>query len=118
LCRSWKPPTRGFAAAARSQGISPAAVSKNIAGLEQALGVRLMNRTTRTEPDGRRTRLLQQARIAIGALDTAMDAVVARKMETRGTFVFPPAPPLGASSYSGVAGAAGALPGYFGRSGF
>jgi DNA-binding transcriptional LysR family regulator len=30
-----------FAAAARSQGISPAAVSKNIAGLEQALGVRL-----------------------------------------------------------------------------
>jgi DNA-binding transcriptional LysR family regulator len=74
-----------FAAAARSQGISPAAVSKNIAGLEQALGVRLMNRTTRTlslTEEG--TRLLQQARIAIGALDTAMDAVVARKMETRG----------------------------------
>jgi DNA-binding transcriptional LysR family regulator len=74
-----------FAAAARSQGISPAAVSKNIAGLEQALGVRLMNRTTRTlslTEEG--TAFLQQARIAIGALDTAMDAVVARKMETRG----------------------------------
>ncbi|QPK00631.1 LysR family transcriptional regulator [Enterobacter mori] len=74
-----------FAAAARSQGISPAAVSKNIAGLEQALGVRLMNRTTRTLSLTEEGRVfLQQARIAIGALDTAMDAVVARKMETRG----------------------------------
>ena len=74
-----------FAAAARSQGISPAAVSKNIAGLEQALGVRLMNRTTRTlslTEEG--IAFLHQARIAISALDTAMDAVVARKMETSG----------------------------------
>ena len=37
-----------FAAAGRALGISAAAVSKNVAGLEQALGVRLMNRTTRT----------------------------------------------------------------------
>ena len=36
-----------FAAAARLQGVSAAAISKNIAGLEQALGVRLMNRTSR-----------------------------------------------------------------------
>lgn len=74
-----------FAAAAHSQGISPAAVSKNIAGLEKALGVRLMNRTTRTlslTEEG--IAFLHQARIAISALDTAMDAVVARKMETSG----------------------------------
>ncbi|WP_232219897.1 LysR family transcriptional regulator [Pseudogulbenkiania sp. MAI-1] len=37
-----------FAAAARSLGISSAAVSKNVASLERALGVRLMNRTTRS----------------------------------------------------------------------
>lgn len=74
-----------FAGAARAQGISPAAVSKNIAGLEQALGVRLMNRTTRklnlTEEG---VAFLQQARIAIDALDTAVDTIVARKMETGG----------------------------------
>lgn len=74
-----------FAAAARLQGVSAAAISKNIAGLEQALGVRLMNRTTRklslTEEGAA---FLQQARIAIEALDTAVDTVVAGKMETRG----------------------------------
>jgi DNA-binding transcriptional LysR family regulator len=44
-----------------------------------------MNRTTRTLSLTEEGRVfLQQARIAIGALDTAMDAVVARKMETRG----------------------------------
>lgn len=74
-----------FAAAARLQGVSAAAISKNIAGLEQALGVRLMNRTTRklslTEEG---TLFLQQARIAVEALDTAVDTVIAGKMETRG----------------------------------
>ena len=74
-----------FAAAARNQGISGAAVSKNIAGLEQALGVRLMNRTTRklslTEEGAA---FLKQARIAIDALDTAVDTVVAQKVETSG----------------------------------
>lgn len=74
-----------FAGAARIQGISAAAVSKNVAGLEQALGVRLMNRTTRklnlTEEG---VAFLKQARIAIDALDTAVDTIVARKMETGG----------------------------------
>ena len=37
-----------FAAAARLLGVSAAAISKNVAGLEHSLGVRLMNRTTRT----------------------------------------------------------------------
>jgi len=37
-----------FAAAARVLGVTSAAVSKNVANLEAALGVRLLNRTTRT----------------------------------------------------------------------
>lgn len=37
----------GFSAAARRLGMSPAAVSKNVARLEQHLGVRLFQRTTR-----------------------------------------------------------------------
>ena len=36
-----------FAAAAEDAGLSPSAVSKLIARLEQRLGVRLLNRTTR-----------------------------------------------------------------------
>jgi len=37
----------GFAAAGRRLGLSPPAVSKNMAELEAHLGVRLVNRTTR-----------------------------------------------------------------------
>ncbi|OON61960.1 LysR family transcriptional regulator [Massilia sp. KIM] len=37
----------GFSAAARRLGLSPAAVSKNVAALERQLGVRLFQRTTR-----------------------------------------------------------------------
>lgn len=74
-----------FAGAARTQGISPAAVSKNIAGLEQTLGVRLMNRTTRklslTEEG---VAFLRQAKIAVEALDTAVDTIVAQKMAIAG----------------------------------
>ena len=69
-----------FAAGARALGISSAAVSKNIAGLEKALGVRLMNRTTRSlklteEGDA----FLRQARVALEALDLAADAVVSQR---------------------------------------
>ncbi len=76
---------RSFAAAARALGISSAAVSKNVASLEQALGVRLMNRTTRTlrlTEEG--TAFLKQARIALDALDSAVDAVAAQRFETSG----------------------------------
>jgi DNA-binding transcriptional LysR family regulator len=74
-----------FAAAARSLGISNAAVSKNVAGLEQALGVRLLNRTTRTlnlTEEG--AVFLRQARIALDALDAAVDAVAAQRVEISG----------------------------------
>ncbi|MBV8047562.1 MAG: LysR family transcriptional regulator, partial [Paludibacterium sp.] len=74
-----------FAGAARGLGISTAAVSKNVAGLEKALGVRLINRTTRqlklTE-EGQA--FLKQARIALDALDAAVDAVAAKRVEISG----------------------------------
>ena len=77
--------TGSFAAAARVLGISSAAVSKNVAGLEQALGVRLMNRTTRTlSLTGEGSAFLQQARVALQALDAAIDTVAAQRADTSG----------------------------------
>jgi DNA-binding transcriptional LysR family regulator len=74
-----------FAAAARHLGISAAAVGKNVAGLEGALGVRLMNRSTRSlrlTSEGRA--FLERAREAILALDLAIDTVAAQRAEPAG----------------------------------
>jgi DNA-binding transcriptional LysR family regulator len=74
-----------FVAAARVLGISAAAVSKNVSGLEKALGVRLMNRTTRTlslTVEGHT--FLAQARIGVDALSAAVDAVSAHGVEPSG----------------------------------
>ncbi|KDB09536.1 transcriptional regulator, LysR family [Burkholderia sp. lig30] len=69
-----------FAAAGRLLGITSAAVSKNVAGLEKALGVRLLNRTTRTlklTEEGEA--FLRQARVALEALDAAVDTIAAQR---------------------------------------
>jgi len=69
-----------FAAAGRKLGVTSAAVSKNVAGLEKALGVRLMNRTTRTlklTEEGEA--FLRQARVALEALDAAVDTVASQR---------------------------------------
>ena len=74
-----------FAAAARALGISSAAVSKNVASLEAALGIRLMNRTTRTlnlTEEG--LIFLRQARIGLEALELATDSVVAARSAPTG----------------------------------
>ncbi|TAM06493.1 MAG: LysR family transcriptional regulator [Paraburkholderia sp.] len=74
-----------FAAAGRILGVTSAAVSKNVAGLEKALGVRLMNRTTRTlklTEEGEA--FLRQARIALEALDAAVDTIAAQRAEPGG----------------------------------
>jgi len=74
-----------FAAAARMLGVSPAAVGKNVAGLEAALGVRLMNRSTRSlqlTSEGRA--FVERAREAIDALDIAIDTVAAHRAEAAG----------------------------------
>ncbi|MGQ0708309.1 MAG: LysR substrate-binding domain-containing protein [Rhodoferax sp.] len=74
-----------FAAAARVLGISSAAVSKNVASLEKALGVRLMNRTTRTlQLTDEGSTFLLQARVALDALDTAVDTVTAQRLGPSG----------------------------------
>jgi len=74
-----------FAAAARAMGISAAAVGKNVAGLEGALGVRLMNRSTRSlQLTGEGLAFLERAREAIDALDTAIDSVAAQRAQPAG----------------------------------
>mgnify|MGYP003791756469 CR=1 FL=1 len=77
--------TGSFAAAARALGVTSAAVSKNVATLERSLGVRLLNRTTRTlklTEEG--AVFLRQARIALDALDAAVDTVAAGRAELHG----------------------------------
>ncbi|QDL53613.1 LysR family transcriptional regulator [Rhodoferax aquaticus] len=74
-----------FAAAARALGISSAAVGKNVAGLEGALGVRLMNRSTRSlQLTSEGQAFLQGAREAIDALDAAIDTVAAQRAHPQG----------------------------------
>jgi DNA-binding transcriptional LysR family regulator len=74
-----------FAAAARAIGITPAAVGKNVASLESALGVRLMNRTTRSlQLTAEGEAFLGRAREAVDALDAAIDAVAAQRAEPVG----------------------------------
>ena len=65
-----------FTAAAQRLDLSPAAVSKNVAKLEQQVGVRLFNRTTRrlqltAEGEG----FAEQARQALRSLDDAVESV-------------------------------------------
>ena len=63
---------RSFAEAARTLRISPTAASRAIADLEQALGVTLLRRTTRSvglTPEG--AAYLKRCRIALDELDDA-----------------------------------------------
>lgn len=75
----------GFAAAARRLQTSPPAVTRAIAGLEDELGVKLLNRTTRsvrvTEP-GRR--YLEDVRQILSAVASADEAASGINAEPRG----------------------------------
>jgi len=74
-----------FAAAARQLGITSAAVSKNVASLEKALGVRLMNRTTRSlQLTDEGSMFQRQTRVALEALDAAVDTVTAQRLGPSG----------------------------------
>lgn len=74
-----------FSAAARDLGATPSAMSKQISALEDRLGARLLNRTTRrlslTETG---EALFERARPALGALAEAEEAVVALNAAPRG----------------------------------
>lgn len=74
-----------FAGAARKLGISPPAVTRAITSLENRLGVKLFNRTTRfvrTTDAGRR--YLENARRILAELDEAEDAAAGVHGEPRG----------------------------------
>jgi DNA-binding transcriptional LysR family regulator len=76
---------RGFASAARRLGMSPPAVTRAIAALEQRLGVRLLNRTTRhvrTTEAGHR--YLEDARRVLDEVDAVDQAVSGINAEPRG----------------------------------
>jgi DNA-binding transcriptional LysR family regulator len=74
-----------FTAAASRLGVTPAAVGKNVARLEQELGVRLFNRTTRRlslTAEGRG--FLEEAGDALRRLETAVDNVTLAAAEPSG----------------------------------
>jgi len=79
---------QGFAAAARRLQMSPPAVTRTIANLEDHLGVKLLNRTTRfvriTEAG---SRYIEDARRVIVEADAADEAVSGINAEPRGHLV-------------------------------
>jgi DNA-binding transcriptional LysR family regulator len=85
-----------FSAAARRLGITPAAVSKNVAKLESNLGVRLFQRTTRslalTEAG---ERFLSEAASGLATLQNAMGNLVTQGGSPAGTLKVSLAPAFG-----------------------
>lgn len=77
--------TGSFTAAAKVLDITPAAVSKSVAALEQSLGVRLMNRTTRSlSLTAEGETFLSQASQALNLLDNAYEAISGAESEPSG----------------------------------
>ncbi len=78
----------GFAGAARLLNISPPAVTRAVAALEDHLGVKLFNRTTRfvrlTEAG---QRYLEDARRVISAADEADEAAAGINAEPKGHLI-------------------------------
>lgn len=69
-----------FTAAARLIDVTPAAVSKNVATLEASLGVRLMNRTTRSlSLTAEGSLFLSQAQLALASLEQAVESLTTAK---------------------------------------
>lgn len=79
---------RGFAAAARELAISPSAVTRLVAALESQLGIRLLQRTTRsvTLTDAG-ARYLERARRILAAVDDAESNARAEIADPTGRFV-------------------------------
>ncbi|MDX2167144.1 MAG: LysR family transcriptional regulator [Deltaproteobacteria bacterium] len=76
---------RSLTAAGRRLGLTPSAVSKQLSRLEQALGVRLLERTTRrVRPTAAGLELAQRARPLFEALDDAGAAVRAQQAAPSG----------------------------------
>jgi DNA-binding transcriptional LysR family regulator len=77
---------RGFRTAALTRGVSPSALSDAIRRLEQQLGVRLLNRTTRSvTPTEAGQRLLERLTPAFGEIAGALDAINSFRDSPTGT---------------------------------
>lgn len=88
---------RSFRRAADDLGAAPSTLSHAIRSIEDGLGVRLLNRTTRSvSPTEAGFTLLERLRPALGQLDEALDGVVAFRERVAGT-VRVNAPRLGAA---------------------
>lgn len=76
----------GFREGARVGGTSPSRLSEAVRRLEARLGVRLLNRTTRSVvPTEAGRRLLERLDLALGEVDAALDAVNDYRDRPRGT---------------------------------
>jgi DNA-binding transcriptional LysR family regulator len=86
---------RSFAKAAIQLGVTRSTLSQNLRSLETRVGVRLMNRTTRsialTEAGGR---LLAQVRPALGELTTAVDRIRGTRHDPAGLVRIVVQPPV------------------------
>src|SRR5690606_10823250 len=75
----------GFSAAAREIGLSRSAVSKHVIDLEDALGVQLLNRTTRqVSPTEAGLAYYERARAILAEIEEAELAVSHQQGEPRG----------------------------------
>src|ERR1700729_2184024 len=76
----------GFRDAARTSGSSASSLSEAVRRLETKLGVRLLNRTTRSiAPTEAGTRLLERLTPALGEIESALDVVNAFRDRPAGT---------------------------------
>jgi DNA-binding transcriptional LysR family regulator len=76
---------QGFAAGARKLGLSPPAVTRAIAVLEDKLGVRLLQRTTRlVRPTEAGLRYLEDAKRILSDVEAAADAAAGINAQPRG----------------------------------
>ena len=79
---------RGFAPAARRLALSPSAVTRLVASLEERLGARLFQRTTRSvKLTDAGERFLERARSILAAVAEAEQAAGADRSEPQGRFV-------------------------------
>src|ERR1700761_6518772 len=77
---------RGFRDAARISGVSASGLSVAVSRLETKLGLRLLNRTTRSvTPTEAGQRLLERLDPAIGEIEAAFDALNAFRDRPAGT---------------------------------
>jgi DNA-binding transcriptional LysR family regulator len=77
---------RSFRAAATLRGVSPSTLSDAVRRLEASLGVRLLNRTTRSvTPTEAGARLLERLTPALNEITAALDAVNAFRLSPVGT---------------------------------